>query len=115
MRPSALERAAATDPDGQTETRDPSVAGAGVGVGAGVVEHVRDQLDDRLFLLRFAHRRHERDRCQRIRGHDISAVVALQGVIYAEVIGEQSHGAAIVPVGEWVVLHDEVVQVCRCC
>ena len=78
-----------------------------------MVEHVRHQLDDRLFLLRLAHRRHERDCCQRIRGDDFFAAVALQRVIHAEVVGEQSGGAAFVPVGERVVFHHEVEQVCR--
>ena len=63
------------------------------------------------FLFRLAHRCYKRDRCQCIRGADILAAVALQCTIDAEVIGEQSSGAALVPVGERVVLHDEVEQV----
>ena len=96
---------------GRCQPRRPDLKESSSVPGAAVVEQIRHQLDDRLFLFRLAPRRHERDRGQRIRGDDSLAVVAMQCNIDAELIGEQSGGAALVPVGERVVFHDEIEQV----
>jgi hypothetical protein len=109
------EGAAQTYPESAQDAnvRDPALRNGGIAAcrGSLVSQQAQHQPHHEVLLGRPALRDQQRERCRR-RVHEARlAIRAQQQAVAAQVLEKQQGADALVPVGEGMILHDEVQQV----